>query len=672
METGAVLGGRYRLTTRLGRGGMGEVWAADDTQLRRRVAVKILVADVGSSPVLIDRLRREAENAGRLQHPGITVVHDLGEHDGHPFFVMELLDGTDYATILARNPGGLPVGRVLEAGAAVADALAYAHRRGVVHRDIKPANLMEPAEGGVKICDFGISRSADAVGDLTGTGGMLGTPAYMAPEQYEARPVDARTDLYAFGCTLYAMLTGDAPFDGTTMPVLMRQHLTLPPAPPSQRRPGIPPELDALVLALLAKDPADRPASAEDVARRLRAMAAGEPQFPPPVPSPHAQPVPAPSAPGPYTPQPWPVGGPPAPAMAMGHPPPQPPGPLPPPMGGVPPGVMPPPAPPVRRGPGRRGFLIGLLVVGGATAAGGAVVVKQYFDDTAPGNALSGHTEDVLAVAFSPDGKTLASGAEDHTVRLWDVAGERPVAVFDDYPDKVDAVAFSPDGRTLAAGGAGGKVQLWDMSSRRAVAAFDNGGVQVGDLAFSPDGKALAVAGDGSATVRLWSMPGRRLLGEYGNAAYHGDSVAFSPDGKILIATGDSASTMMWNVQTRRRIIDFASTAMAVAFSRDGKTVAIGGRDGKVVLRSVATKRVTATFQGPGNWIHSLAYSPDGKYLAAGDADGTTWVWDLATNKATAHKARVAAVMSVAFSPDSRTVASAHRFDHKVRLWKVP
>ncbi|HEX2313093.1 MAG TPA: serine/threonine-protein kinase, partial [Thermomonospora sp.] len=309
MESGAVLVGRYRLTTRLGQGGMGEVWAADDMQLRRRVAVKIVLAAVGASATLIARLRREAENAAQLQHPGITVVHDIGEHEGHPFFVMELLDGTDFTAILAANPGGLPVGRVLETGAAVAEALAYAHRRGVVHRDIKPGNLMELAEGGVKICDFGISRSTDATGDLTGTGGMLGTPAYMAPEQYEGRPADARTDLYAFGCTLYAMLVGGPPFDGETLPALMRQHLTVEPVPPSRRRPEIPAELDHLVLWLLAKNPADRPASAEEVARRLRDLATSGPAplTPPPhTPPPHTPPPAYPPAPALVPPPPYP------------------------------------------------------------------------------------------------------------------------------------------------------------------------------------------------------------------------------------------------------------------------------------------------------------------------------------------------------------------------------
>lgn len=272
MEPGTVLGGKYRLVSRLGRGGMGEVWSATDQGLGRRVAIKIVLADLGDDQSLIARLRNEAKTAGGLQHPGITVVHDIGDHDGHPYFVMELLEGTDFNALLAANPAGLSVERVIPLMAQVADALGYAHRKGVVHRDIKPANLMELTEGGAKICDFGISRYAETTSNLTAPGGLLGTPAYMAPEQYDGRPADARSDLYSFGCTLHALLTGRPPFTGPSIAVVIHQHLNTAPPPLTRARPQVPAELEDLVLSLLAKDPADRPVSGAQVGAALRAL----------------------------------------------------------------------------------------------------------------------------------------------------------------------------------------------------------------------------------------------------------------------------------------------------------------------------------------------------------------------------------------------------------------
>ncbi|MCW2912209.1 MAG: serine/threonine protein kinase with repeat [Actinomycetia bacterium] len=278
MEPGALLGGKYQLGTRLGRGGMGEVWSATDRGLGRTVAIKIVLADLHGHAALIARLRNEARTAAALQHPGITVVHDIGEHDGHPFFVMELLDGVDFNAMLTASPAGLPVERVVPLMAQVADALAYAHRNGVVHRDIKPANLMELTEGGVKICDFGISRYADATVSLTTPGSVLGTPAYMAPEQYEGSAVNAQSDLYSLGCTLHALLTGAPPFAGPSLPALMRQHLTAPPPNLTGLRPDVPAELEHLVLQLLNKDPGDRPASGTQVSEVLRMLPTGPPR----------------------------------------------------------------------------------------------------------------------------------------------------------------------------------------------------------------------------------------------------------------------------------------------------------------------------------------------------------------------------------------------------------
>ncbi|MGW1639452.1 protein kinase domain-containing protein [Streptomyces lavendulae] len=270
VRVGDRLADRYRLDRRLGAGGMGEVWRGHDLALDRAVAVKVLL-EAATNEELIARFRREATIGARLQHPGITVVHDVGQHEGRLFIVMELLSGEDLGAVLARERGGLPAAVAVDLAAQTAEALAAAHERAVVHRDLKPGNLFLLPGGRLKICDFGIAHSADATAGWTVTGRMFGTPPYMAPEQWRGEHVDARCDLYALGCVLYALLSGEPPFGSAEpMYVLMRRHVE--DAPLSLREAGVAVarELDRLVLALLAKAPADRPESAEAVAKALR------------------------------------------------------------------------------------------------------------------------------------------------------------------------------------------------------------------------------------------------------------------------------------------------------------------------------------------------------------------------------------------------------------------
>ncbi|MFF3802564.1 protein kinase [Streptomyces sp. NPDC002032] len=271
---GDLLAGRYRLDRRLGAGGMGEVWRGHDLALDRAVAVKVLL-DAVTNEEVIARFRREATIGARLQHPGITVVHDVGQHEGRLFIVMELLSGEDLAAVLDRERGGLAPDLAVELAAQTAEALAAAHERSVVHRDLKPPNLFLLPGGRLKICDFGIAYSADATAGWTVTGRIFGTPPYMAPEQWRGERVDARCDLYALGCVLYALLSGAPPF-GSSEPlyVLMRRHVEDVPLSLREAGVAVAPDLDRLVLALLAKDPADRPESAAAVAEALRALVA--------------------------------------------------------------------------------------------------------------------------------------------------------------------------------------------------------------------------------------------------------------------------------------------------------------------------------------------------------------------------------------------------------------
>jgi hypothetical protein len=266
----------YRVLRVLGAGGMGVVFHAEDTQLERPVALKAMRPAAAAAPSARERFLREARAAAAIEHDHIVPIYQVGEDRGVPYMAMQLLRGESLED-RARRANRLPAAEVLRVGREVAEGLAAAHARGLVHRDVKPANVWLTPEGRVKLLDFGLVRAAAARGpDLTLEGVVVGTPAYMAPEQASGGAVDARSDLFALGCVLYRLAAGDTPFRGEDPLATLVAVATREPRPLRELRPDFPPALSDLVTRLLAKDPAGRPQTAQAVVEAVREIESGE------------------------------------------------------------------------------------------------------------------------------------------------------------------------------------------------------------------------------------------------------------------------------------------------------------------------------------------------------------------------------------------------------------
>src|ERR1700744_215234 len=261
-DAGAIIDGRYRVLSRVGAGGMADVYLAQDEQLGRQVALKLLHRRFAEDPGFVERFRREAQAAASLQHPNVVSVFDRGSFEGTYYIAMEYLQGRSLKALI-REEAPLDPLRAIDITIQILKAARFAHRRGVIHRDLKPHNVIIDDNDHAKVTDFGIARAGAS--DMTETGSIMGTAQYLSPEQAQGQPVTAPSDLYSIGVVLYEMLTGRVPFDGESAVTIALKHVSEAPVPPSHLNSRVTPELEQTVLWTLNKNPADRPVDAEQL-----------------------------------------------------------------------------------------------------------------------------------------------------------------------------------------------------------------------------------------------------------------------------------------------------------------------------------------------------------------------------------------------------------------------
>ena len=688
--------GHYHMLQHLGQGAFGSVWKARDTELDRTVAIKIPRREQVSGDDA-EKFLREARAAAQVRHSNIVSVHEVGREDGQIYIASDFIEGASLDQWIEAHPP--TVSETVELCAKIATALHHAHEAGVVHRDLKPQNILMDMSGEPHVTDFGLAKRDAGEVTMTVEGVVLGTPAYMPPEQArgEAHKADRRSDVYSLGVILYRLLTGELPFRGRSQ-MLIVQILKEEPPSPRKLDGRLPRDVETICLKCLEKDPARRYQTSAELAADLKRWLTGHPII----------------------------------ARRVGR---------------------------MERGwrwckrnptIARLSAVVMLALLAGIvistrfaieasleadfarsetdraderTAAANVsadearrhlktsernaynsdmLLVQRdweaanidhlrelldrhrdrddirgfewgYWDRLAHSDLLTlkGHTSGVIGVAFSPDGTRLATASYDHTVKVWDAATGQKTLTLNGHTGSVNSVSFSPDGTRLASASYDRTVRVWDAATGQKTLTLKGHTSEVNSVSFSLDGTRLASASR-DQTVQMWdAVTGQETLTLKGHTGSV-NSVSFNPDGTRLASASYDKTAKVWDAATGQETLTLkghTDSVTSVVFSADGTRLASASYDKTVKVWDPATGQETLTVKGHANWVDSVSFSPDGTWLASASSDQTVKVWNASTGQETHRlKGHSSEVRSVSFSPDGTRIASASG-DGTVKLW---
>jgi len=681
--------GEFRLIRMLGKGGMGTVYEAEQTSLKRRVALKVLPAHLGFSDMAVRKFQREAEAGGRQSHPGIVAVHAVGKQGRVNFIAQELVEGgvtlADHLGLF-RETDIQPKGYFRDAAglaAAVADALDHAHASGVIHRDIKPSNILLDAEGRPKVTDFGLAKVEDAL-SLSRTGDFAGTPYYMSPEQAMSRRrgIDRRTDIYSLGVTLYETLTLKLPFEGDTSQEVLKKILLFDPVDPRKANPRVPRDLAVICLKAMEKQPGKRYQAMADFADDLRRFLSGDV------------------------------------------------------IRAQPPGLGSRSWKRVRRYP----VLSASLAVALVAAVGfvGYILLVSYpqilqerrialaernekekqlviseglrlaaqslsVPDTNPtlalllaieaakrhpgllaNNALMNglekcrelntlsHDLSVGAAYFSPDGRQVVTACEDRKGRVWDAATGALILLLDGHESYVQSAVFSPDGRTILTASADRTLRIWSAATGRELRRLAGHEGVVFDARYSPGGRRIVSASE-DRTARIWDVETGKQTALFDGHDGKVLKASFSPDGRKIITASKDRTARIWDVDSGEELLTFEAEVGWIsdaAFSPDGRR-AVLTYDNSAHLIDVETGDELHSFGDGRGAVVCADFSPDGRELATANLGNNIVVWDaISGERIVALEGHEDFAFTLCFSPDGQRLLTAS-MDRTARIWTI-